>query len=221
MEQKTYKYVIEENELTIGNFIARYHFDPADEVFLLSVGRFLSELVTVEAEIMYYEDKVVCAATLGAGYDKLCDVAEEAGKLFLAYSLECFSMEFLSKAYEKMNETVYRETGKWMGAYRFLGDGELEELEDYTNRLSSVMLQWKNGMLRPLKSVIFTAAYKEDRKESGCDTCENCKNTSCSFRRVIHKNRAPKRVVPDEKVSAASYGISRIFGTPEIRKIDI
>ncbi len=215
MIRKYYKYTIDEKEIDIEGLIARYHFEPADAPFLSSVACFLTELFSVEAEICYAEDQVICVATLGRGYDQLTNLAEDAGKLFLAYTLECFAMEFLSKAYGKMNETVYLEKKKWMGEYRFLGEDDLSKLASYTDQLQSLQVIWQNGMLHPLKSVIFTAAYKEDRKESGCETCEKCQNLTCSFRRVIKEKKAPARApAPDKKTAAASYGISRIFGGP-------
>ena len=244
MNCKKYIFTIEQNDITIEHFIKRYHFDEKDRELLLATGRFLSELNTVEAWIAYNDDGVVCTATLGDRYDRLLDVVAESQHLLLAYSMECFAMEFLSKTYEKMNETVYQETGKWIGEYHFLGDEDFHEIERYLgefsdngissyvtsdNKISCAgtsdhentrdrvfsdhMISWKNGMLHPLKSVIFTAEYKEKREDSGCHKCELCENVTCSFRQVVQKPaRRKNKVENDVSNTVYSYGIAHIFG---------
>lgn len=218
MNCKKYIFTIEQNDITIEHFIKRYHFDEKDRELLLATGRFLSELNTVEAWIAYNDSGVVCTATLGDKYDRLLDVVAESQHLLLAYSMECFAMEFLSKTYEKMNETVFQETGKWMGEYHFLGDEDFQDIEKYLQEfsgdgLSEYALSWENGMLHPLKSVIFTAEYKEKREDSGCHKCELCENVTCSFRQVVQKPpRRKNKVEIDVSNTVYSYGISQIFG---------
>lgn len=218
MNCKKYIFTIEQNDITIEHFIKRYHFDEKDRELLLATGRFLSELNTVEAWIAYNDDRVVCTATLGDKYDRLLDVVAESQHLLLAYSMECFAMEFLSKTYEKMNETVFQETGKWMGEYHFLGDEDFHDIEKHLqefsdNGLSEHALSWENGMLHPLKSVIFTAEYKEKREDSGCHSCELCENVTCSFRQVVQKPpRRKNKVEVDVSNKVYSYGIAHIFG---------
>jgi len=218
MNCKKYIFTIEQNDITIEHFIKRYHFDEKDRELLLATGRFLSELNTVEAWIAYNDSGVVCTATLGDKYDRLLDVVAESQHLLLAYSMECFAMEFLSKTYEKMNETVFQETGKWMGEYHFLGDEDFQDIEKYLQEfsgdgLSEHALSWENGMLHPLKSVIFTAEYKEKREDSGCHKCELCENVTCSFRHVVQKpHRRKNKVEIDVSNTVYSYGIAQIFG---------
>ena len=218
MNCRKYIYTIEQNEITIEHFIKRYHFDEKDRELLLATGRFLSELNTVEAWIAYNDDRVVCTATLGDKYDRLLDVVVKSQHLLLAYSMECFAMEFLSKTYEKMNETLFQETGKWMGEYHFLGEQDFQDIEKYLKEfsdsgLSEHALSWKNGMLHPLKSVIFTAEYKEKREDSGCHSCELCENVTCSFRQVVQKPpRRKNKVEVDVSNTVYSYGITHIFG---------
>ena len=216
MNYKKYVYKIEQNIITIEQFIRRYHFEDKDKELLLATGRFLSEINEVEAWIGYEEKQVTCIATLGERYDRLLDVVMQSQHLLMAYSLECFAMEFLSKTYERMNETVFEETGKWIGEYHFIGDEETikeivcgKNLEEDSSDLS---VNWEKGMLRPLKSVIFTAEYRNKREESGCHDCEKCDNLTCTFRQIITKNvRKPREVNVDAKSVAYSYGISRIF----------
>ncbi len=216
MNYKKYVYKIEQNMITIEQFIRRYHFEDKDKELLLATGRFLSEINEVEAWIGYGKDQVTCIATLGERYDRLLDVVMESQHLLMAYSLECFAMEFLSKTYERMNETVFEETDKWIGEYHFIGDEEMikeivcgKNLEEDSSDLS---VNWEKGMLRPLKSVIFTAEYRDKREESGCHDCEKCDNLTCTFRQIITKNvRKPREVNVDAKSAVYSYGISRIF----------
>lgn len=234
MKCKTYIYTIEQNTITIEHFIKRYHFDEKDRELLLATGRFLSELNTVGTGIIYDADRVICVATLGDRYDRLLDVVAESQHLLLAYSMECFAMEFLSKTYEKMNETVYKETGKWMGEFHFLGENDVSRIEEYLGVLSdneqgvssNIGISWRNGMLHPAKSVIFTAEYKEKREDSGCHTCELCDNVTCSFRQVVQKTdgkgkykdgvrragRLGQKTDVDLSGTVYSYGIAQIFG---------
>lgn len=232
MNCKKYIFTIEHNEITFEHFIKRYHFHEQDRELLMATGRFLSEFNRVEAGIIYNDNGVICVATLGNGYDRLLDVVAESQHLLLAYSMECFAMEFLSKTYEKMNETVFRETGKWMGEYHFLGAEDFKDIEKYLSALycedindksygnelsdrtsSNSVVTWENGMLHPLKSVMFTAEYKEHREESGCHNCELCENVTCSFRQVVQKSNIRKnKVEVDVSNTVYSYGISHIFG---------
>ena len=77
---------------------------------------------------------------------------------------------------------------------------------------SDLSVNWEKGMLRPLKSVIFTAEYRDKREESGCHDCDKCDNLTCTFRQIITKNvRKTREVNVDAKSVAYSYGISQIF----------
>ena len=131
----------------------------------------------------------------------------------LAYAMECFGMEYLSKSYEKLNEIVLTETGKWMGIYRFLGEGDIEMIKRCLCAVEKMPVTWKEGMLRPLKSVIFEAPLKEHKVESGCHNCEQCENVTCSFREVMQEGRKRKEKILEaaKEQRVYSYGISRIF----------
>ncbi len=214
MKQKQYTFSVESDSIQMDKFIKRYHFDEKDKELLCATGHFLAEMISVEAGILYLEEKTVCVATLGSRFDRMSDVVAESEHLLLAYSMECFGMEFLSKAYEKMNEMVFQETGKWMGEYIFLGEENLEEIREGLDAFSNLSVTWKNGMLRPLKSVIFTAKYKEKREDSGCHNCEQCNNVTCSFREGVQKKNQKNRNVLalNKSGKVYSYGISRILG---------
>lgn len=213
-----YSLFIRYDEIDIRNFIIRYHFDKKDEELLTATARFLTELVTVRAEIQYLAEKMDCVVTLGERFDKFSELAAE--NLLLSYCVECMGMEFLTKAYEKMNEFVFQKTGKWMGDYYFLDGDSLGEMEEWKGIIEDLSVEWKNGMLRPLKSVIFTAKYTDKREESSCSSCEQCGNVTCSFRKIQENRNKSDRIANTTALGKEiySYGISRIFGADKSGK---
>lgn len=214
MNCKEYRFSIEQNAIPMDSFIKRFHFDEKDRELLSSTGRFLTEIITVETGIQYFKDGTVCVVSLGNRFDELSDLVAESGHLLLAYSMECFGMEFLSRAYEKMNEMVFRESGKWMGKYHFWGEEHSEDIRQSLEAFPNLSITWTNGMIHPLKSVIFAADYEEKREDSGCHNCEQCDNLTCSFRNVIQKQdwKSQTGYPATSKSAVYSYGISRIMG---------
>lgn len=212
MYVKTYTFLVGDEEISTENFIKRYHFDENDKELIKSTGIFLAGVITITAAICYQQERTVCAVTLGKRYDELEALVEESGNLLLSYCMECVGMEFLSKAYAKMNEAVFQETGKWMGEYHFLDSDKLDSPKELEAVLEEEGIQWKNGMLHPLKSVLFTAEYRENKTESGCHSCEQCNNLTCSFRELsalrMPVDRNEKII---DKSRIYSYGISRIL----------
>ena len=223
MDIRTYKFSISADDNLVKNFIKRYHFDEKDTSLVGAVAVFAGEIIRVTSAICYEEQWVICAATLGEQYDILISMAEEAGNLLLSYCLECFGMELLSKSYERINEMVYADTGKWMGVYRFLDMDSLEISERESRAaegegggaFQAVMdaggISWRKGMLHPLKSVLFTAEYKLDKDESGCHSCEQCDSLTCSFRQNIRGKVENAGVISQMSKNVYSYGISRIL----------
>lgn len=212
MYVKVYTFLVGDEEISTENFIKRYHFDENDKELIKSTGIFLAGVITITAVICYQQERMVCAVTLGKRYDELEALVEESGNLLLSYCMECVGMEFLSKAYAKMNEAVFQETGKWMGEYCFLDSDKLDIPKELEMELEEEGIRWKNGMLHPLKSVLFTAEYRENKTESGCHSCEQCNNLTCSFRELsalrIPVDRNEKII---DKSRIYSYGISRIL----------
>ncbi|MCM1499933.1 MAG: hypothetical protein NC124_15830 [Clostridium sp.] len=222
MEIRNYKLSISADEYRFKNFIERYHFDEKDTELVSAAVVFVSEIIRVTSAIGYEEQRVICAVTLGEQYDVLVNMAEEAGNLLLSYCLECFGMEMLSKSYEKMNEKVFADSGKWIGDYCFLdmdspelsgqkglpaedGDGKV-----FRTVLDACGISWRKGMLHPLKSVLFTAAYRTDRAAGECGSCEQCDRLTCTFRQTIQKKIKIKGVE-----NIYSYGIARILENGE------
>lgn len=216
MYVKVYTFLVGDEEISTENFIKRYHFDENDKELIKSTGIFLAGVITITAVICYQQERMVCAVTLGKRYDELEALVEKSGNLLLSYCMECVGMEFLSKAYAKMNEAVFQETGKWMGEYHFLDSDKLDIPKKLEIAMEEEGIRWKNGMLHPLKSVLFTAEYRENKTESGCHSCEQCNNLTCSFRELsalrIPVDRNEKII---DKSRIYSYGISRILENQE------
>lgn len=213
MQTEIFSFSIGYEELGIENFIDRYHFDKKDKELVASTGRFLTELVRVEAGICYLPEKAVCAVTLGTAFDQIAELT--AGHLLLSYCIDCYGMEFLSRAYEKLNEHAFEQRGKWIGTYHFLGEENEEELQSALKELGGISIVWGKGMLHPLKSVVFMAEYKGKREESGCDYCRQCGNVTCNFRKNVETENKKEKIVDtiDLGNGIYSYGISNIFGT--------
>ena len=204
---KKYSFHISPSDIDLTQFMGRYHFDEKDRPLILSAGGFLAELLPVKAGIRYEKDRALCTATLSEKYDRLLDLCEEDEEknLLLAFAMECFAMELLSKGYERMNEAVHEETGRWLGTYHFLSEpAPCPELN----------ITLKNGMLYPSKSVVFTAAYVDGKDDKGCHSCDTCTNTGCLFRQEIRKreDEMKKREQGLAQSAAYSYGVSRVFG---------
>ncbi len=198
-------------ELDMNGFMKRYHFAQQDFEMAEAAARFLSEMTKVEIWLFEEEDGVVCAATLGRRYDDLAGLVAESGNLLLSYCMECLGMEFLSKAYEKINDTVHESKGFWLSKYHFLEEKDFLQRRDI---LCGTGVEWKNGMIRPLKSVVFHADYRTQKEDEGCHDCSNCENITCSFRKMIeHKNKLYENVDNRKRSAKAySYGVTAIFG---------
>lgn len=204
-------YKIPYRELDMKGFMKRYHFAQQDFEMVQAAARFLSEITKVDAWLLEKEDGITCAVTLGRQYDEMAQLAAESGNLLLSYCMECLGMEFLSRGYERINETVYERNGVWLSKYHFLEEEELLQIEDIFRETG---VEWKNGMVRPLKSVVFKAEYRSKREDGGCHDCSNCENVTCSFRKMIeHKNKLYENVDNRKRSAKAySYGVTAIFG---------
>lgn len=171
------------DEIAVENFIKRYHFGQNDKELVQSAAVFLAGIVQVDAAIGYEDNGVTCAVTLGKHYDELAGIAEDSGNLLLSYCIECLGMEFLASAYEKISETVFTATRKWLGDYRFLDVVDIEKDQSLFPICEAGGIQFEKGMLHPLKSVVFTAGYKEEKSGAGHD-CGNCENAGCDYRQA-------------------------------------
>lgn len=194
MQTEYISFPIKYSELDIERFVLRFHFEKKDEELLTAAGRFVAECIMVESALYYEEERVSCVVTLGERFDQLLDAASE--NLLMAYMMECLGMELLSTSYDKLSEYVFSKQGKWLGEYHFLDEKETERFVLEWEDSDKLPVNWKGGMLHPLKSVIYTAVYKEEKEEGSCSSCEQCTNVSCTFRNTGQ---------------IYSYGISQIY----------
>ena len=211
-------YKIEYQQMDMKAFMERYHFDWQDCEMVKAAARFLSEITDIETWVMEEDEGVVCVATLGKRYDEIAGIAADSGNLLLSYCMECLGMEFLSKGYEKINQTVHEKTGLWLSKYHFLGEEEsavmMKQMLQSEKKEHMVSVEWKNGMLSPLKSVIFSAKYQSQKESEGCHNCSACENITCSFRKIVEQKNKLYENVDNRKRSAKaySYGVTAIFG---------
>lgn len=211
-------YKIEYREMDMKAFMERYHFDLQDYDMVKAAARFISEITDIETWMLEEDGGVVCVATLGKRYDEIAGLTADSGNLLLSYCMECLGMEFLSKGYEKMNHTIHEETGFWLSKYHFLSERESFAVLGYKQqsekRDNSIGVEWKDGMLRPLKSVIFRAKYQKHQEGDGCHNCLECENITCSFRKIVEQKNKLYENVDNRKRSAKaySYGVTAIFG---------
>ena len=206
---KCYEFIMEAQELLTQDFWERYHFEEKDWELAGAAARFLCGMVKIRAAVENRGDHAVCAVTLGGGYDELEDVVERSGNLFLAYCVECLGMEFLEQAYERINQAVHDEQGKWLGNYHFLEEMQEEPV------CGACGITMKKGMLHPLKSVVYRAQYQRERTGSG-HVCGSCEHISCPFRKSSEsREKAALQERQRERVKELfpySYGVSHLMG---------
>lgn len=208
MLMKKYRLSIEQKDIKIEEFMQNYHFEASYYEMIRGIQVFLMELVEIEVGVCYKEDSIICVVTLGDLFDQLERVVEDANKLMVSYCMECFGMEFLNQAYKKINERVYEDTGKWLGILDFLDEKDFCEIPAILELFHEMSVAWKDGMLHPLKSVVFKSSYSE-KKKLDCHHCKECLHATCPFR------KEEKNDLKIETEGMFSYGISRIFGGNE------
>lgn len=211
---KKNSYGIAFEEWNIDSFVERYHFAQTDKDLLNAMARIVFETMKVYTAYEKKGNGIVGIATLGKEYDALEDVMLMAEQLTLSYSMECLSMELLSKGYERLNESVHQELGQWLSTFHFLDDQEMEQLSQRESLMDAVGVDGTGSMMKPLKSVMFQADLVPVRQESGCHDCSNCSNKTCSFRQIMEEKKQRYQGVEQKKEQAMvySYGVSMIFG---------
>ncbi|MDD6812132.1 MAG: hypothetical protein PUD93_09745 [Lachnospiraceae bacterium] len=185
----------------------RYHFSESDLPMLEMVGNYLLQEIKPE---MFYEcaAMVYVVVSLGESVDKLQNRYTEEGNLLEAYMVECISMELLTQAYERTGEIIYRDTGKWLSGFDFLGEKyPLSLMEDIFEVLQPEGICFNHAyMLTPKKTVVFVSQLQKERKNSMCYICSQCSNYNC----INRLNESTKNVNRN-----MTYGYQRIFGKKE------
>ena len=156
---------------------------------------------------------VLAAATLGEGVDTLLESWSEKGQILDSYAADCLAMEALQCMYSLLEDELLKQK-LFITEYCFpkpeIGEGNgghgmaaiLEQLQ-----CGEYIRMTEDGMLRPLKSVVFSGILTADRAKRCITICENCSRTDCPNRYSLHMGnyREPGAL-------KYSYGYQRIFG---------
>lgn len=192
--------------------LARYHFAPRDLAQLRQVGALALQAAKPR---LYWEPlpardesgtELAAVVTLGGGIDELQDSFQQRERLTESYMAECVDAELLRTAYERAAERIHAHTGKWVSAFRFLGDREpLARMEEIFRLLAPDGVSYNGAyMLTPKKTVVFLASLGGERRESYCRVCTDCGNLSCRDR------EEPEKAARGQ--DNLTYGYQRIFG---------
>ena len=166
----------------------------------------------LEPEIWYevHEEKVLAAATLGRGVDQLLEDWSGHGQILDSYAADCLAMEALQCLYGLLeNELVKKNV--YIERYRFPDpdeEGE-ESMADILKQLqcSKAVELTPDGILRPMKSVVFSGILTADREKRCSTICRDCGREDCPNRYSLHMGN-----YREPGVLKYSYGYQRIFG---------
>jgi len=166
----------------------------------------------LESEIWYevHEDEVLAAATLGSSVDTLLEEWADKGQILDSYAADCLAMEALQCLYGLLEDELVKRN-VYIERYHFPDPEEegsasmadiLEQLDcDETIGLTA------DGLLRPMKSVVFIGMLTTDKGKRCSTICRDCGRTDCPNRYSLHMGnyREPGAL-------RYSYGYQRIFG---------
>lgn len=166
----------------------------------------------LEPEIWYevHGDEVLAAATLGGGADRLLEEWSGRGQILDSYAADCLAMEALQCLYGLLEDELVK-TGTYIAKYLFPdpedeGTGSMADILEQLG-CRQVIEQTYDGMLRPVKSVVFRGLLTENREKRCSTICRDCGRTDCPNRYSLHMGnyREPGAL-------RYSYGYQRIFG---------
>ena len=133
----------------------------------------------LEPEIWYevHGKEVLAAATLGEGIDQLLEKWSDKGQILDSYAADCLAMEALQCLYGLLeNELVKKDV--YIEKYQFPdpdegGDGSMADILKQIQCSEAIQLT-RDGVLRPMKSVVFIGILTTD-KDKRCSTiCRDC-----------------------------------------------
>ncbi len=173
MDTAYYTFQIERGAVNMDRFLERYHFDESDRELLWGLWCVLTELVVTRAGVVVREEgkRAVCLVTLGERYDRLAELMEESGNLLMGFGLECFGLELLSASYDRLEERVQKDVGAVPAGREFPDAEELFAADadpdceaggapNLQEAFGELGVKWKNGMLHPQKSVLYTVSLE-------------------------------------------------------------
>ncbi len=212
---KRFEFEVELDMITLRESYERNHFDGAidfweyqktyDELMptvhpigLMKEMTFeeISALTRVSCE--HDGDFVIGVISLGAGVDQYEMEQNAAEDYSEVYRMDCISLDILSASYESFCQMVWKETGKHICEFQFLGeDLPVELMKDFLECVESEKSHIscnEAGMLTPKKTVVFLSELMPEGKEEitkGSEgsrhgvlsVCEHCSNLTCSNRK--------------------------------------
>jgi len=219
---------VELTETEINRIREQYHFEKKDESRLFQIYEMFLSFVRTRAwyqicesgEIngIIYKKYAVVLVTLSEYVDRLIELESEAGNISGAYMLDCIASELLAVAYQQIADKIYEETHLWQASYEFPGDSlPMELLPIILDRFSDTPVHLNQaGMMIPAKSVVYLTKLVQERQNSICNICENCRNLTCLNRKKEPKKEmilafSDKKQYTNQAIQL-NYGYQRIFG---------
>ena len=166
----------------------------------------------LEPEIWYevHEDEVLAAATLGEGVDELLAEWSDKGQILDSYAADCLAMEALQCLYGLLEDELVKQN-IYIERYQFPdpekeGAGSMTDILEQLGCDETIVLT-ADGMLKPMKSVVFVGILTRDREKRCSTICRDCGRADCPNRYSLHMGnyREPGAL-------RYSYGYQRIFG---------
>ena len=125
----------------------------------------------LEPEIWYevHADEVLAAATLGGGVDRLLEKWSDKGQILDSYAADCLSMEALQCLYGLLEDELVKKN-VYIERYQFPdpeeeGRGSMAHILNQLQCSEAIGLT-DDGMLRPMKSVVFIGVLTADQRSA-------------------------------------------------------
>lgn len=202
---KTYSLEVALTKEEIESMMVRYHFDDADLFAMLNTYESMLPLVKASAYVdvvLTEEDRkrypfvkenrfAVVAVTLSEMVDRLQELYLEVTEVMVAYRIECLSLDLLRKAYQQIEDILYKEYGLQGGAYIFPGEKyEVECIEALLKELGQTEITMtENFMLKPQKSAVYLLELKEEKQTGHSGICATCSNReTCEYKERENTN---------------------------------
>lgn len=184
---------------------------------------------TCSSPVIWYElqdrQTVAAAVTLGPGIDRLQEDWCAHSQLLDAYAVDCLSMEALQCLYRVLEKELQRQ-GLFICHYIFTqteteADGRAEmsgetdgtaadvngETGQLLEMLSADIYLTAEGMMHPLKSVVYRGILSENAEKRCGSVCGGCSRRGCPYGQPLHMDN-----YRETGVLKYSYGYQRIFG---------
>lgn len=172
------------------HIIKKYHFEKEAEDRIHRMSSALECKVDIRMEYREGEfryGKVLAGITMGEQADLYRESFLRQDNLTDAYLADCILCEMMMNSYRVFQNRYHKETGRYLSSLKFVGSGEipLTHLPEALTLLGMKEISCtKNGMLVPLKSVVFYADVSEKDRKECVSVCAMCDNEECGFKHL-------------------------------------